>query len=120
MPRHHASRRSCQGATRPDAAVKAQRVQTQLARHNASRRSCHGATRPDAAVKAQSVETQLSTHHASGRSCRGICLPDEECHANCAQDAARVFRTQSVKAIFFQTEHVKANVWTTLTMAHNI
>jgi len=64
------------------------RVQTQLSRHNASRRSYQGTTRPDPAVKPQRVRTQLSTHYASGRSCRGICLPDEECHGNCAQDAA--------------------------------
>jgi len=56
LPRHNASRRSCQGTTHSDAAVKVQRIQTQLSRHNTSRRSSQGTTRPDAAVKAQRVQ----------------------------------------------------------------
>jgi len=34
-------------------------------------------------------------------------------------DAVRFLQTQCDKAIFFQTERVKANVWTTLTMVHD-
>jgi len=52
--------------------------------------------------------------------CHGICLLDEKCHGIFLTDAARVIWMQSVKAIFFQTERVKANVWTRLTMARHI
>jgi len=48
---------TCHGTSRPDAAIKAQHVQTQLSRHNASRCSCQGTTRSDAAVKAQCIQT---------------------------------------------------------------
>jgi len=58
-------------------------------------------------------------HRASGGSCYGIYIPDEEFQGINLLDAARVFRTQGVKVIFFRTESVKANVWTTLTMAHD-
>ena len=35
------------------------------------------------------------------------------CHGICHLDAARVLRTQSVKAIVYQTQRVKANVYQT-------
>jgi len=52
--------------------------------------------------------------------CHGICLMDEKCHGIFLTDAACVIWMQSVKAIFFQTERVNANVETRLTFAQYI
>ena len=61
-------------------------------------------------IKANVLRTTRTTASAFWtRSVRTFFLPDP----------ARVLRTQSVTAIFFQTERVKANIWTTPTMAHD-
>ena len=60
-------------------------IQMQLSRYNASRCSCQGTTRPDTAINAPSLRTQLPWHMPAGRGVSwesrsgcSVCLTDVE------------------------------------------
>ena len=97
LPWHHASRRSCQGTTRPDAAAVAYafRMRSVMATALWTERVFRmlgvkaGGILTELAM-APCVQMQLSRHNTSGRSCHSISLLDKKCHGNCSLDAARL------------------------------
>ena len=117
---------SCQGTTRPDAAAAAYAFRTRIVMAIALRTQCVSSGRRVSRQISSRLSVKanvLRTTHATAspfRTTRATASAfwTRSVRAFFVPDAARVLRTQRVKAIFFQTERVKANVWTTLTMAH--